>query len=91
MAVPLALWLCSVQCLIASDVAGVCFAAIADEHDVSIIGMIAVVAHPIQVFLLVLLILILLGLHLEFLAFKPVEMHICAAIWATVGVTEPSK
>jgi hypothetical protein len=91
MAVPVAHRLHPAQPLIAADVAGVGLAPIADQHDVAVVSVVAVVAHPVQVLLLLALVLELLRLHLELLPLEPVAVHLCPAVRTAVGVAQPPQ
>lgn len=91
MTVPVSPRLHSSQRRIALDVTGMGLAAIANQHDVAVVGMVAVVAHPVQIFLLLGLILELFGLDFELLALEPVGGNFCATVGATIAVAKPSQ
>lgn len=78
------------QCFVALYVAGMCFASVTDEHDISIVGVVAVVAHPVQVFLHFSFVLELPLFDGILLTFEPVSGYFCSAIWTSVRIGQPS-
>lgn len=64
---------------------------IAYQHNVSVVSVVAVVAHPVQVFLHFSLVFVFLLLYHELLALVPVGIDICAAVRAAVSVAQPPQ
>lgn len=88
-AVPVASRLSPAQGRVALDVASVGLAPVADQHDVPVLGLVAVVAHPVQVLLLRWLVLELLALDQVLLALAPEAGDLAAAVGALAGVLQP--
>lgn len=91
MAIPVPRRLHSLQRLVALDVASVRLASVTDQHDVPVVRVVAVVAHPVQVLLRLALVLELLLRHGEHLALEPVGPHLRAAVGTAVGIAEPAE
>jgi hypothetical protein len=89
MAEPLAPRLDAVQQLVAVDVAGICLASVADQHDIAVLCVVAEIADPIQILLLFGLVLKFLCLYLELLAFEPESLDVGSAVRTFAGIIEP--
>ena len=89
MAVPVAPGLTAPQGRVAFDVASVGLASITNQHNVTILGLVAVVAHPVKVLLLLGLVLKLLALNEVLFALEPKAGYLAAAVGAFAGVLEP--
>jgi hypothetical protein len=79
----------SSQWWVALDMAGVDFAAIADENGVSFSSVFAVIANPVHHFLRILLVFHLPGLDQEFFSFEPEGPYSGSAEGALVGCFKP--
>ncbi len=79
------------QGVVTLHVAGVGFASVANEDDVSVVSMVAVVANPVQVFLNISLVLELPLLHSVLLPLEPVVMHICPTVGTFIGIGNPPQ
>lgn len=89
MAVPISLRFNSTQEGIAVYMTGVCFAAIADKHDVSFVSGVAVVADPIHIFLFTARVLELTRLYFELFTLVPEVSELGSAVGAAVGGVQP--
>jgi hypothetical protein len=89
MAKPFTGWFTSSQGPIALDVAGIGFATIADEHDITFLSTIAVVADPIHFLILFGLVLELLRLNFELFAFVPIISGFSSTVGTPIGTGEP--
>lgn len=89
MAVPVAPGLAASQGRVAFDVASVGLASVANQHYIAVLGLVAVVAHPVQVLLLRWLVLELLAFDQVFLALEPESGHFVAAVGTLAGVLQP--
>lgn len=89
MAKPFAVRFPSTQSSVALNVAGISFAAIADEHDIAFLCTVAVVTDPIHFLILFGLVFELLRLNFELLTFVPIIRGFSATVGASVGTGEP--
>lgn len=80
MAIPVSSRLNSVQWRITRNVASICFTSITYKHNIAIIGMIAIITNPIQIFFHISFIFKLFLLNFVLLAFEPVRMNFRTAI-----------
>lgn len=87
--VPVSSGLTASQGRVALDVARVSLAPVTNKHDVAVLSMVALVAHPIKGLLLRRLVLELFALDQVFLAFEPKTGHFAAAVGTLAGVLQP--
>lgn len=87
--VPVASGLTAAKGRVALDVASVGLASVANQHDIAVLGLVAVVAHPIKVLLLCWLVLELLAFDQALLALEPEAGHFAAAVGTLAGVLQP--
>jgi hypothetical protein len=92
MAVPITPRRSPTQCLIALNVARVYLASVTDQHNISLLRLLAIIAdivHALLPFFLFILCLKLFGFYHELLAFVPKRVNLNTAEGTSIGALKP--